>query len=81
MSTMPEQLQAAHQRWREMTAAHREARFDDFLFMVQSGSSAEEAARRLGTNARAFERQAYRWHRKDIVAYLSSAAYRQRHGL
>ena len=76
-----EQLEAGKRIWIEQRAMAREARFDDFLFMVQSGSSAEEAARRLGTNARALQRQAYRWKRKDIVSYLSSAAYRQRHGL
>jgi hypothetical protein len=76
-----DRLTRAHQRWQEIAAAQREARFDEFLFLVQSGDSADQAARRLGTNAVALARQAYRWHRADIVSYLSSATYRQRHGL
>lgn len=67
--------------WEEKAAEAREARFDEFLFLVQSGDSAEQAAARLGTNAIALTRQAYRWHRRDIVQYLTSAAYRQREGL
>lgn len=67
--------------WEAKAAEAREARFDEFLFMMQGGDSAERAARRLGTNPLAMVRQAYRWHRTDIVQYLSSAAYRQRHNL
>lgn len=74
-------LESMQRRAARARAAEREARFDDFLFLVQNGDSAEQAAHRLGTNALALARQAYRWNRKDIVRYLSSAAYRQRHGL
>jgi hypothetical protein len=74
-------LEAMRQQYKEAAAARREARFDDFLFLVQSGNSAEQAAQRLGTNARALQRQAYRYQRKDIIKYLGSATYRQRHGL
>jgi hypothetical protein len=81
MTTMPAQLLEAHERWKERAAEAREARFDDFLFMIQQGDSAEVAARRVGTNALALIRQAQRWRRQDITSYLGSAAYRQRHGL
>lgn len=59
-------------------AARREARFDNFMFLVQSGTSVNEAAARIGTNPVALERQAYRWGRTDIVRTMGAAAYRQR---
>lgn len=76
-----QQQEAAKLLSMQAAADKREARFDEFLFLVKSGSSAEDAALRLGTNPLALVRQAYRWQRKDIVTYLSTVAYRQRHGL
>lgn len=65
----------------ELAAQRREDRFDEFLFLVRAGNSVEDATQRLGTNPVAMTRQAYRWNRLDIVCHLTSAAYRQRHGL
>ncbi len=76
----PEHLRAAHEKWQAIAAQRRHARFDDFMDLVTMGTSVEEAAKRIGTNPVALARQAYRWHRVDIVRYLSSATYRQRYG-
>jgi len=78
---LAQQSRAASLIYAENAAARRQARFDDFMHMVKAGCSAEDAARRLNTNARALQRQAYRWNREDIARYLSSLAYRERHNL
>jgi hypothetical protein len=81
VSEMPRQLVAAQQAWVEMAAARREARFEDFIDLVQVGTSVEEACRRLRTTPVALMRQAYRHKRTDVIQYLGSATYRQRHRL
>lgn len=71
-------LDEARQLWQEQTELRRQHRFDDFMFLVKSGTSAAEATRRVGTTPEALTRQAYRWNRLDIVRVLTTPTRQQR---
>ena len=78
MGSTPEQLRAAQALWQEKARQQREARFDDFMFLVSNGTSVEAAVTRLGTSAQALNRQAYRHGRCDIGVLTNPPARREK---
>jgi hypothetical protein len=74
-------LAAAQERNSERAELERQARFDDFMFLVKAGEAPAVAAKRVGSNPIALVRQAYRWERNDIAKILNPDARRIRLGI